>query len=303
MGEYLETLGGLLRLGAETLGERFKRAQVDFFLGLRRPDGGFPGRQGPSDLYYTDFAVRSLAFLDADPHTFRPTAEFLFTVGPPRNVVECFSLLNCRRLVEYAGPGGPALPPPPEEVAEVLARQAAPGGGWAHPGGREVSAYNTFLGALCLEMLGADLPPADELERAILTLQRPSGGFAERPGEAHAQASATAAALGVFTTLDRLSPEFVGKALEFLWELQAPDGGFRAHPDAPASDLLSTFTACLSLVGLCDMAGTDMPRVGRYLRSLACEAGGFRACRGDDRPDVEYSYYGLACLTILRAML
>lgn len=303
MGEYLEALDGLLRLGAETLGERFKRAQAAFILSLRRPDGGFPGRQGDSDLYYTDFAVRSLVFLDAEPHTFIPTAEFLFTVGPPRNVVECFGLLNCLRLLEYAGPWGLALPPPPEEVAGVLARQAAPGGGWAHPGGREVSAYSTFLGALCLEMLGADPPPADDLERAILTLRSPSGGFAERPGEAHAQASATAAAIGVLTTLDRLSPETVQKAPGFLWELQAPDGGFRAHRHASASDLLSTFVALLTLVALRDPAGGDVARVGRFVRSVACPTGGFRACRGDDRPDVEYSYYGLACLTVLRAVL
>src|SRR5688572_511021 len=38
---------------------------VNFVLRFQRPDGGFAGREGGSDLYYTSFAVRALALLNA----------------------------------------------------------------------------------------------------------------------------------------------------------------------------------------------------------------------------------------------
>ena len=38
---------------------------VNFILRFQQPDGGFAGRKGGSDLYYTSFAVRALMLLDA----------------------------------------------------------------------------------------------------------------------------------------------------------------------------------------------------------------------------------------------
>ncbi len=38
---------------------------VNFILRFQQKDGGFAGRAGGSDLYYTSFAVRTLALLDA----------------------------------------------------------------------------------------------------------------------------------------------------------------------------------------------------------------------------------------------
>src|SRR5262245_54225689 len=38
---------------------------ANFILRFQQPDGGFAGREGGSDLYYTSFAVRALALLNA----------------------------------------------------------------------------------------------------------------------------------------------------------------------------------------------------------------------------------------------
>lgn len=295
--DYLGLVDELPAAGVGRLGARFREAQAAFITGLRCDDGGFPGRRGTSDVYYSEFALRGLVLLGAEQESLEPTANFLGSARPPRTVVESFSLLNSLRLLRRAGVQG--VPSAAAGVADVLAQQAAPGGGWAHPGSHEVSAYNTLLGTLCAQMVGADVPRADDLERAMLALRRSDGGFAERGGEAGAQASATAAALGVLGVLDRLSAQVARPGLSFLSGLQADDGGFRAHPQAPAGDLLSTFTALFSLALLCDMTDVDVPRAGRFVRSVACPAGGFRACAADDCADAEYAYYGLGCLGIL----
>src|SRR5215475_4069756 len=44
--------------------ERASR-HVNFILRFQQADGGFAGREGGSDLYYTSFAVRTLALLNA----------------------------------------------------------------------------------------------------------------------------------------------------------------------------------------------------------------------------------------------
>ena len=42
---------------------------MNFILRFQQSDGGFAGREGGSDLYYTSFAVRTLALLDALDHS------------------------------------------------------------------------------------------------------------------------------------------------------------------------------------------------------------------------------------------
>ncbi|MEI6504194.1 MAG: prenyltransferase/squalene oxidase repeat-containing protein, partial [Armatimonadota bacterium] len=63
MSDYLGFLEGVLRTGLEGLGPALKQAQVAFVLSRQCADGGFRGRLGASDLYYTDFAVRLLALV------------------------------------------------------------------------------------------------------------------------------------------------------------------------------------------------------------------------------------------------
>src|SRR5262245_18395808 len=48
--------------------ERASR-QVNFILRFQHADGGYAGREGGSDLYYTSFAVRTLVLLEALDHS------------------------------------------------------------------------------------------------------------------------------------------------------------------------------------------------------------------------------------------
>ncbi|MEN6549362.1 MAG: hypothetical protein ABFE07_25230, partial [Armatimonadia bacterium] len=95
---YLEIVDALLKDGLQGLGEDFAEAQLAFVLAQQQPDGGFRGRQGTSDLYYTDFALRTVVLLGGQERLHEATVGYLDQVAV-RDVLEAFCLLNCRRLL------------------------------------------------------------------------------------------------------------------------------------------------------------------------------------------------------------
>ena len=60
---YLIRLGTRLRDGLDRMDPDRRERHRSFILSQQKPDGGFSGREGDSDLYYTGFAIRSLAIL------------------------------------------------------------------------------------------------------------------------------------------------------------------------------------------------------------------------------------------------
>ena len=67
----------------------------------------------------------------------------------------------------------------------------------------------------------------------------------------------------------------------------------------PVADLLSTFTALLTLRDLGALDRVDRERARAFAMSLVTPAGGFRAGVWDDQADVEYTFYGLGSLALL----
>ena len=297
---YLAVLDALLADGLRALGPAFGTVQSEYVQQLQLADGGFPGRQGDSDLYYTDFALRVLSLTTASPAPLSRAADYLRQTNlEPETVVECFSWLNARRLLTQAGF---AVPLEREALTRVIANQALPSGGFAAPGGTAANAYQTFIAALCLELLGEEFEYAGEAVAETAGLQTESGGFRNQPGEGLAQTSATAAALGFLTLQEALSEDQTRDACAFLAAMQATDGGLRAHSQAPISDLLSTFTGLLSLALLDAHEALNLQALARFVRGCACVGGGFGAFPGDDGTDVEYTYYGVGCIALLGAI-
>src|ERR1700681_2366324 len=91
---------GLARLPAAT-----RDRHAAHLRGRQNPDGGFPGREGGSDLYYTGFALRGLAVLDAlTPEICERAANFLrSSLEREASVVDFFSLLYSCLLVQTSG--------------------------------------------------------------------------------------------------------------------------------------------------------------------------------------------------------
>ncbi len=149
---YLDMLDETLGAGVRGLSTAFVDAQVTFVAGCQLSDGGFRGRQGGSDLYYTDFALRGLALLaPGHPAIDRATGCLERQTQPLSSIVECFSLLSVRRTLERrptSNAKNSPLPPFRELPAlkEQLYQHLLSKGGVARfEGDGRASAYHTFL--------------------------------------------------------------------------------------------------------------------------------------------------------------
>jgi geranylgeranyl transferase type-2 subunit beta len=60
---YLLRLSNRLATGLLSMAPERRDRHRGFLLAQQLPDGGFRGREGDSDLYYTSFAVRGLSML------------------------------------------------------------------------------------------------------------------------------------------------------------------------------------------------------------------------------------------------
>ena len=75
MTTYLENLTLRLAAGLGELPAEVREPHVRYLKSAQRSDGGFAGRDGGSDLYYTGFGLRGLAVLanfTATPPSGRP---------------------------------------------------------------------------------------------------------------------------------------------------------------------------------------------------------------------------------------
>ncbi|MGI9518238.1 MAG: prenyltransferase/squalene oxidase repeat-containing protein, partial [Pirellulaceae bacterium] len=64
MSAYLQDLTLRLAAGISHLPQDVRERHAQYLKAAQCDDGGFGGRMGDSDLYYTSFALRALAILD-----------------------------------------------------------------------------------------------------------------------------------------------------------------------------------------------------------------------------------------------
>ena len=303
---YLPRLTSRLADGLARQPDEFRSRHADFVRRRHRPDGGFPGREGDSDLYYTGFALRGLAALDAlTPEVLAPAADFLrASLARQASVVDFFSLLYSCGLVQAAGgpdvlSGAPA--DWPDRVALALETFATADGGYAkNAGAASGSTYHTFLVGLCYELLGRRLPRPHEVTRFVASRRRDDGGYVEISPMRRSGTNPTAAAVGVLQLLGGPVPEDVRESVAaFLAEMPSMEGGLRANGRVPLADLLSTFTGAWTLEQIGALDRVNAAELLNYARSLELPGGGFRGGLWDDGADVEYTFYGLGTLGLV----
>jgi len=303
---YLLLLDRRLSEGARRLPEPFRLRQTRFVTGCRQSDGGFAGRAGPSDLYYTRFALDALTVLGVpgDDAVWHRAADYLRAAPPePADLPDCLSLLHSIHLLEAAGASPFCCDARRrdglERVGAYVRRCRAPDGGYAATPGGTPGPYHTFLAALCCELLGEPVAEAARAADFVLSCSAADGGFAEAPGRPTGQTSPTAAAGALLLMAGRLDAATARGAACFLMAMQADDGGLKAHAAAPSADLLSTFTGLVTLASIGELHSLRLGPAGRFVRSLALPAGGFSAAAADTEADVEYAFYGLGSLALL----
>jgi geranylgeranyl transferase type-2 subunit beta len=307
METYLLRLMTRLFEGIARVPDDVRALHAAYLQSAQNADGGFSGREGGSDLYYTGFALRGLALLDAlTPELSERTAGFLRqSLSREASVIDLFSLLYSALLIKtIGGPDALAGSPAdwPERVTTVLETfRTADGGYGKTAGAASGSTYHTFLVALCYELLDRPLPRPAEVVRFVQSRRREDGGYVEIAPMRRSGTNPTAAAVGVLQMLqdDLFSSDSVSAVIDFLAEMPSLEGGLRANARVPLADLLSTFTGLWTLDQLGALSRIDPEAARAYAESLQMPSGGFRGGLWDERADVEYTFYGLGTLALL----
>ena len=301
---YLQELTLRLALGASTLDPAIRTRHAEWLVSQQRPDGGFAGREGESDPYYTAFALRALWILGAFEETSgRQAADFLRTrMSGRESVIDLISLIFAAAICEMAV-GVVVIDDDDqtwrENVAALLATLRTDDGGFAKsPEGRAGSTYQTFLSVLCHELIEIEIPQPDRIADFLQSQHHIDGGYLEIRAAKRPGVNPTAAAIGTQKTLGLLDPRERTDTAEFLAEMQSEEGGFTANTRIPFADLLSSFTGLLTLVDLQAADRVDIAAVDRYARSMQSPDGGFVGFALDQTADVEYTFYGLATLAL-----
>ena len=289
------------------LPETLRCRHVEFLAAAQNADGGFSGREGPSDLYYTGFALRGLALLGglSQAAASRAAGFLRDRVGEGVPMVDYLSLVFSAVLLDLAAGidvFGQAGRDRGRDLQAATARFRRLDGGFAKTErSGSSSIYHTFLVAACLELAGVPLAEPERMIAMVRSRQRPDGGFVELAGLQYSGTNPTAAAIGLLRLGDALDDDARLRSIAFLAGMQNAEGGLRAHARIPMADLLSTFAGLTALVDLTGLGAVDRGAVGRYVRALEAPEGGFRGGICDDCRDVEYTFYGLGALALLAA--
>jgi geranylgeranyl transferase type-2 subunit beta len=303
---YLETLTLRLAAGAMRLTDEVRRRHATFLTAAQNDDGGFSGREGPSDLYYTGFALRGLALTgELSERVAARTGRYLQERLPGKmpsidflSLVSSAVLLEATSGIDVFGDAGRDRKAMVTDTLEPFRRDD---GGYAKTDrSPHSSTYHTFLAAASKQLVGA--VDADEALRTIALIRsrrRDDGGFVELAQIAQSGANPTAAAVGVLRLLDAMDQPTRDHTAAFLASMQNAEGGLRANGRIPLADLLSTFTGLVALADLDALSSVDLTAARRYVEALEQPDGGFRGGVWDDAADVEYTFYGLGALALL----
>lgn len=302
--KYLQHLTAELVEGVDRLPAAFRERHSGWLIANQNPDGGFSGREGGSDLYYTGFALRALAVTQGlTPGVCEKAGRFLKArMDQPASVIDLFSLLVGSFLVRLGGVDIFEDAPAdwPDRVASTLEKFRTADGGYAKmPGASFGSTYHSFLVLLALELLDRQPPDPAGLVKFVESRWR-AGGFVEIPQMKRCGTNPTAAGVGVLQMMDALREDWRSEVIEFLLTLPSEfEGGFRANDRIPTADLLSTFTASWTLFQLGAKDRIDLDNVRAYAQSLESNTGGFKGGLWDTALDVEYTFYGIGVMGLM----
>ena len=273
----------------------------------QREDGGFAGREGESDPYYTSFALRALWILGALNEEIGQKAGVFLRgrMSAKESIIDLISLIFAAAICEMSV-GEVVVSDDDDQwrknIASLLESLRTADGGFAKtPEGRAGSTYQTFLSVLCSELI--EIPPERENEilQFIDRQSHSEGGYLEIRAAKRAGVNPTAAAIGTLKTLGKLDPNTQVATIDFLAEMQSDEGGLSANTRIPFADLLSTCTGLITLTDLGAADRIDIGEIRRYASSMQSPEGGFVGFALDQTADVEYSFYGLATLALCEA--
>lgn len=309
MTAYLVDLALRLAEGIALLPDDAIDRHANFLLGLQRGDGGFAGREGDSDPYYTSFALRAIALLgrldddvaeravtyvDSQLDHVDGSVDFISTVFSAAQLEAATGIdLVGRRDEDWKG-----------RVVGAWRELERNDGGYAKtPQSGSGSTYHTFLVVLASQLLDLPLRDSAQIAEFAKSRQRGDGGFVEIAAMRRSGTNPTAAAIAMLKIFDEPNDEVRKTAGAFLCDMQSQEGGLTANTRIPVADLLSTFTGLLTITDIAsNLSGSlqvNLASIKRYVNALERQEGGFVGGVWDTDVDVEYTFYGLASLALL----
>lgn len=317
-----------LRQGAIALGEQAAGTSA-FLLSRINPDGGFQGRTGKSDLYYTAFgidllmALHTLPFMVHDSPLTAPIADYIIRFGSGDNLafMDLVSLARARtRLMPDQ-----AAPEWRQAIANHISRFRTANGGYdSHPGSTTATATATYMAWIALEAIDIEPENPSTIISALQLLQTPDGAYSNLPGMPVGNTPSTAAAQVLLHHFGLLQPApppsstpichsrslppftihnspLTPRTVAWMLDQLDDSGGFRAFPQAPIPDLLSTGTAlfalsCLATAATLHSEPEIVTACHSFIASRRTPSGGYCGHAFDTVADVEYTYYALLAL-------
>jgi geranylgeranyl transferase type-2 subunit beta len=315
--DFLTLLRDDLREGLAKTPPGYRSRHANWILRQQTSNGGFANRRGMPDLYYSAFALRSLSALnELKPAVASRAAQWLVTIarepdsvrlrqpsGAFCDTVQAASWWDALLLCEEESQG--LLDPAECEQLKTLtfarlANMRRDDGGYAKTTiEAHGSLYHTFIAASLHARMGMVIPDEEKVRAFLHALAQPEGGFFENKYSKRPGTNGTAA--GIFLSL--ILAEFEGheKHFDFLESMRGAEGGFEAAHSAPIADLLSTYTALLTL----KMGGrlnSDLTRnAAKYARELEAADGGYTGFALESVMDCEYTFYGLGVESLCSA--
>lgn len=328
--DFLQLLRDDIKEGLAKTPQAFRERHTRWIQGQEHAGGGFKNRRGNPELYYSTFALRSLSALNAlTPEIAARSADFLLRLRKERggafgDAVSAASWWDAFALCEEVL--GPRLSET-ERIELTRLTHARLGflqrddGGWAKTALEgNGSLYHTFLTACAYFRMGGSVPETEKLRGFLKNLDQPNGGFFENKYSKRAGTNGTAAGVGLsllltasgvagrFATWTGLAEKLMPLAAKglahhaaFVKSMHGEEGGFYAMPNAPMTDLLSTFTGLFTLKMLGQSDAKLTARALAYARSLEDPEGGYVGFALESLADCEYTFYGLGVESIAHA--
>ncbi len=289
-----------------------------FVMSRMNNDGGFQGRSSSSDIYYTFFALATLAGLGASrsnmnlPELIAPVNSYIRKLDDKKlGFVDLYCMASISPLITYL-----RLPNKARALAMSLARKnkmftgrttqdlvkrledyRSKDGGYNQNirNSKHGTVYAAFLACQAYDNLGLEIPGKTGILNSLEELKSADNGYANQPDMPYGTTTATAAAGIMMQFIIGQSPRSVEKWL--IGQL-LHCGGFRASPQTPIADMLSTATAVLALK---HMGHEFENRQGiiDFVENHWGDSGGFFGSMLDPHCDCEYTFYALLTLGCL----
>lgn len=268
-------------------------------------DGGFSGRRGESDLYYTTFGIRCLHALNKIDDNIKLNTKSYLDKTELTDPIDILSYVLISSMIDNREIDK-------KRITDLIELYRKDDGGYGKTLNEEFGTiYITFIVATCYNLLGTRIPKTNNLKQFIMKHMMNDHGFSKTRFGKQSSTNVTAAGIGLYMLLNfdcknildiiKLPFKFnrVRNVKKFLLKMQDEEsGGWLATKNAPFTDLASTYSALFTLDNVMSLSKPLTEMGLKFVETCKLNSGGYSAGPWESETDVEYTFYGLGSVAI-----